>query len=207
VTRGIAAAGGPQHGTKYRYQLGCREECCRRANMRATKAWRAGMTASLIDATGTKRRVQALVALGWTLREISEDAGGFTKNWSHLLLKQQVITSATAEKVDATFERLSMTVPTGPYRQRTRNRAARNGWLPPLAWNDIDDPRETPDLDALDDGDLDPVVVERILSGDFRLKATAAERAEVVARWTGSRAVLGRETGWNIDRYTTKAVA
>lgn len=143
MTRGIANDG-PSHGTKYRYQLGCREECCRRAQMRALKAWRMGMTGTLVDATGTKRRIQALLALGWTLREIGEESGGYTKNWAHLILKQDIVVSTTAAKIDGAFERLCMTVPIGPYRVRTRNRARHNGWLPPLVWNDIDDPDEQP---------------------------------------------------------------
>jgi lambda repressor-like predicted transcriptional regulator len=133
-----------RHGTKYGYQKGCRHDCCTRANTKALKLWRAGLTSTLVDATGTKRRIQALVSLGWTLHEISTEAGGYTKNWAHLLLKQDTVTSTTAAKVDAVFERLSMTVPIGPYRNRTRNRAARNGWLPPLAYDNIDDPDEQP---------------------------------------------------------------
>jgi hypothetical protein len=49
------------------------------------------------------------------------------------------------------YERLSMTLPpettTAEKCDATRSRgiARRNGWLPPLAWNNIDDPSERPD--------------------------------------------------------------
>lgn len=188
-----------RHGTKYGYQLGCRLDCCRSANTRALKRWRAGLTSNLIDATGTVRRVQALVALGWTLAEISQEAGGYTKNWSHLLLKQQTVTTDTAKKIAATYDRLSMRVPDGPYRERTRRRAQRNGWLPPLAWIDIDDLDERPDLTARDDS-VDEVVVLRFLGGDLTVRTNRAERYEIVRRWHGSDAELERHTGWNVPR-------
>lgn len=194
-----------KHGTKYRYQLGCRDECCTRANTRALKLWRAGLTSTLVDATGTKRRIQALIAMGWTLQEVSTDAGGYTKNWCHLILNQETVTSTTAAKIAAVYERLSMTVPTGPYRQRTRSRAARNGWLPPLAWDDIDTDEAPPVADETKE--IDPVVVERILAGDWRCKTTLAERYEVIRQWSRPDLELERHTGWNVARLRRKMAA
>ncbi len=83
---------------------------------------------------------------------------------------------------------------TTPRAQRNKARAA--GWLPPLAWLDIDNPAETPDLSAIDD-EVDEVVVDRLLGGDWSLRATRAERWEVIERWSGSDNELERRTGWN----------
>ena len=55
----------------------------------------------------------------------------------------------------------------------------------------------------------DPVVIDRILAGDFTLAKTAtkAERVEVVARWQGALNELERATGWRADRYRKDGAA
>lgn len=56
----------------------------------------------------------------------------------------------TAKAVLDTYRQMSMTLPAldGPRERavatRARAMAARNGWAPPLAWNNIDDPQEDP---------------------------------------------------------------
>jgi hypothetical protein len=85
---------------------------------------------------------------------------------------------------------------------RARNLAARHGWLPPLAWDDIDDPNETPDFGA-DDYDVDPVVVRRLLEGQ-RIKATHAEKVAALAQWVAdgnSKRELCDHHGWNDGRF------
>lgn len=52
--------------------------------------------------------------------------------------------------------------------------------------------------------DVDEVVVERILNGDWRLFANPSERTEVCRRWVeAGRAMneLRRLTGWKTERY------
>lgn len=52
--------------------------------------------------------------------------------------------------------------------------------------------------------DVDEVVVERILAGEWRLRATRAEKVEVVAQWREagrSLAYLAAVTGWKPERY------
>ena len=68
--------------------------------------------------------------------------------------------------------------------------AAQNGWLPPLAWDDIDtDPDPDPGLPdqlSADVDDLDEIAIERAVIGDgIRLEQlTPAEQEEVVRRLT-----------------------
>ncbi|NUO57266.1 MAG: hypothetical protein HOV78_11410 [Hamadaea sp.] len=92
----------------------------------------------------------------------------------------------------------------------TRNRARGAGYLPPAAWDDPGtlawplgwtSPLLSPAADVVDE-----VAVQRILSGEWRHPANAAERTEVARRWAmggGSLAQLGRLTGWKPERYYT----
>jgi hypothetical protein len=63
---------------------------------------------------------------------------------------------------------------------------------------------------STDTDPADPVVVERILEGDFRLPANRAERVLVVEGWLQrgrSLAQLATSTGWNLERYLPTARA
>ena len=46
--------------------------------------------------------------------------------------------------IHTAYDRLSMTRPEGTRADTARRRARHLGWPPPLAWDDIDDPDETP---------------------------------------------------------------
>lgn len=168
----------------------------RRNNWRKRYARR--VDALYVDSTGTVRRIRALMAIGWRYCDIDTAAGhpSARASWAHNVVTQDKVHIDTAEKVAAVYERLCMTP--GPS-SRVRNLAARRGWPPPLAWDDI----ET-DPEPLADGDtgqtVDPVVVERITHGDWRLAATPAERYAVLDLWDGSDNELERRTGWNVAR-------
>lgn len=103
----------------------------------------------LVDATGTRRRIQALIALGYRHTILAVELGV-----SHDVIRKRSLAPKvnrdTAEAVAAMYERLSMTCPVGRTHHervaisRARNLAARRGWAPPLAWDDIDtDPTPT----------------------------------------------------------------
>lgn len=166
------------------------------------------------SSVGTARRMQAMVALGHSLSSLARRLNvspDQTWKWAHA---ETVVTRRTAAKVGRLYDKLCMTPPPTTTRAErhaaayARTVAKKNGWLPPLVWQDIDDPDERPsrgvDRSGSSHDDVDPVVVARILAGDWRTRATAAERAEVIARWDGSRNELGRLTGWKIERYTTE---
>lgn len=192
------------HGTHSGYVRGCRDECCARAHNRYMKLYRMGRQPRLIDATGTRRRLQALMALGHTAATIDE-AAGKGKNWSHMLARKPRVRSSNAAVVAAIYERLCMVVPDHDHAPRLRTLASQRGYLPPLAWDDIDDPNERPRPSrAVDFTIPDPVVVERILGGDFKVPATRPDRVEVVRRWAAagrSLSELARVTGWKPERY------
>lgn len=98
-----------------------------------------------IDATGTVRRLRALVALGWTETELARRIGWTVANLNLLIVaRRPQVLVRTARLVEGLYDELSMTPgPSG----RARNLAASRGWLPPLAWDDeqIDDPDHQPE--------------------------------------------------------------
>lgn len=96
---------------------------------------------AIVDATGTRRRLQALVALGWTQTKLAASIGWTTANLNNLILSDDDVTRATADLVADLYERLSMRP--GPS-TRASAVARRRGWAPPLAWDNIDDPAEQP---------------------------------------------------------------
>lgn len=99
---------------------------------------------AFIDSTGTTRRLQALVAMGWTQCELGRRIKWTTANINTITLgRRSSVTVATAQLVAKLYDDLSMTP--GPS-ERARRLATRRGWLPPLAWDD--DEIDRPELDA-----------------------------------------------------------
>ena len=100
-----------------------------------------------VDSTGTARRLQALVALGYSQTYLWDRLTGDSKrqNCHHLLTQARpTVTAKTARKVAELYDELSMTP--GPS-DRSRRKAAYYGWAPPLAWDEdeIDNPEAHPD--------------------------------------------------------------
>ncbi|MFI8531760.1 hypothetical protein ACIGMX_16160 [Streptomyces aquilus] len=103
------------------------------------------------DATGTVRRLQALVAAGWPVLYIAAELGMFPTAVSRLMRKR-VVTLCTARRVAAVYDRLWAVDPathgaTPKGILRARNLAHAMRWAPAGAWDDdtIDDPAAFPD--------------------------------------------------------------
>jgi len=108
-----------------------------------------------VDATGTRRRVRALVALGWTQTQLAGQLGMQPVNLSAMLRAvrgQDTVRATTAVAVRGLYDRLWNKFPAEDTPRAARNAAAarrmarERGWPPPLAWNDdrIDDPSAKP---------------------------------------------------------------
>lgn len=98
-----------------------------------------------IDATGTRRRLQALSVLGWSMRALSEQCSVSRLTLVELLSgKTTSVFRRTAAAVATTFDELWNVPATGPQAAQTRSRALAKGWAPPMAWDEIDDPRDVP---------------------------------------------------------------
>lgn len=105
---------------------------------------------AVTDATGTRRRVQALAAVGWPQAALAARLGTTKGNLSATVNGTRV-RAGTARAVRGLYEELwDAPPPQGTRWERTastsaRHRAERQGWAPPLAWNDdIDDPAASP---------------------------------------------------------------
>ncbi len=104
----------------------------------------------LVDATGTRRRLQALMALGYPIPEVARRVGAGESSLQQTVEGRWArIKSVTATKVARVYRHLS-TVPAPPSRfaEQARNEAMANGWYGPMAWDDIDDPECVPDPSA-----------------------------------------------------------
>ncbi|MDT0262301.1 hypothetical protein [Jatrophihabitans lederbergiae] len=150
---------------------------------------------SKVDPTGTRRRLQALVAIGWTLAQLAVQLHRTTTHLTRTLAAAHV-TARTAKQVRDLYNRLWNVRPpqhTSAERaavEAARTAAAQRGWLPPLVWDDIDsDPDPDPykrDQASAGAADIDGIAIERAVAGDgVRLdQLTPAEQAEVVRRMT-----------------------
>ncbi len=94
----------------------------------------------LIDSLGTTRRIEALMAIGWTSGHIA-DLIGVTRSGVRRIKYSRTVQIGTARRVEAAYDALSGRP--GPS-EMTRGRARSLGYAPPLAWDDIDNPDETP---------------------------------------------------------------
>lgn len=155
-----------------------------------------------VDSIGTQRRAQALCAIGYSLSDQARRLGYPVSAYHRSMLRAERVTAGRARAVRDLYDELAMTP--GPSR-RARLDAAKKGWPPPLAWDDIDDPDEIPCSPTEEAGrGYDQAVVERVLGGDWRMPSTDAERTEIARRWYAngrSLADLERLTGFKPDRY------
>lgn len=101
-----------------------------------------------IPALGTTRRLQALVAIGYTNAELSELIPYHYHHISNVILgRQAYVNAATARRVAELFTELQLMPRGDDYAAaRARDRAAKRGWAPPMAWDDdtLDDPDGRP---------------------------------------------------------------
>jgi transcriptional regulator with XRE-family HTH domain len=104
-----------------------------------------------VDATGTTRRLRALMAIGWSGKQLGDRLGVTTANLWPLLRGREHVHAATARKVADLYDEL-WDQPGN--RKKSINLAQRRGWALPLAWDDdeIDDPAAMPHLDTRTDG-------------------------------------------------------
>jgi len=130
-----------KHGTPSCYATGCRRPECTRASALANKAYRLRILDGPVTmpTTGSIRRVQALTAIGWSQEAIAKAAGMHRGTMSCALYRQRSTSVEFHQRIADAYERLCMTP--GPS-SRARAHAEREGWAPPLAWDDIDNDPE-----------------------------------------------------------------
>ena len=144
-----------------------------------------------VDATGTRRRLQALATLGWSVTSLAARSDLALRTLRRALTTTTV-TAETARTVGRLYDQLRAepAAPGNPRDQaaaaRSKARGQRAGWRGPLAWDDIDHDPDEPE--ALEQSGIlavwvDVVAVERAMRGE-RLSLRAPERRDAVSRLT-----------------------
>lgn len=153
---------------------------CRVACANAARAYRSGGTWSdgtLVPMRGTRRRLQALAAIGVGRAELADRLGVDPRMITFLRSEQQSVRVETAAAVTALYDELWNATRTGHASECARTQAAKRGWLPPLGWDSIDDDPEPPTGEPCD---LDEVAVERAVYGHHVPPLNRAERLEAI---------------------------
>lgn len=128
-----------------------------------------------VDATGTRRRMQALIAAGWTNLDLAAEMGYHRSQFARYILDDQpggTVTAATARRAAEVFARLQLaTPPDSVASRRSRLRAARRGWPPPLAWDEdtIDNPCSQPHTspNSNDDDEFAAIIADHRALGRY----------------------------------------
>jgi DNA-binding Xre family transcriptional regulator len=96
-----------------------------------------------IPSIGTTRRLQSLIAIGYRQVDLQDRLGVSQQTMSSVVNgREKGVRTDFAQNVDALFRELQLN-PRGDV--KSVRRAVRRGWVPPMAWENIDDPAETPD--------------------------------------------------------------
>ncbi len=145
-----------------------------------------------IPATGSRRRLQALAVLGWSIPRLASHTS-LSQRTLRTALTGKSLSAATALQIAALYEQLRGRRPPardddeGEAAIAEARRAREAGWRPPLAWDDIDtdpdDPATEPGPARTGATVLDEIAIERAMSGE-PVTLTAAECQEAVARLT-----------------------
>jgi transcriptional regulator with XRE-family HTH domain len=107
-----------------------------------------------IDSTGTTRRIQALVACGWSMSKLAARLGIGRANFTGLAQGRTGVTVTHAKAVADLYDELwDVAPPHVEWRDhiaysRALNYSAKAGWVPPLGWDEdtLDDPAALPDV-------------------------------------------------------------
>ncbi|MCI4659620.1 hypothetical protein [Cryobacterium zhongshanensis] len=146
----------------------------------------------LVDATGTVRRLRALVAIGYSQTDLALRLGLSPVDLSALInAKRKRVPERTFSSTCLIFASLWDIPVLDPAGERLRRIAKARKWAVPLAWDDIDDPAETPNVRGVKSHDLDEIAIELATRGE-RVRLTPAERRVAVAqlhsrRWSDMR--------------------
>lgn len=133
----------------------CRCRPCRTADNRYLKQYKHEVATGrhrTTDGIGTRRRIQALIANGWSCAALALQHGVSSRRIQALAHQTGPLTQTTAQGIQNLYDRLWDQPPPATTRaqqqaaDRARKHAQELGWAVPLAWDDdeIDDPDAQP---------------------------------------------------------------
>ena len=136
-----------------------------------------GRTDPKVPAVGSMRRLRALARLGWPLTASAAGAG-ISHPYARDIAAGRVrrVSRPVADAIAAMFDARSMRP--GPM-PRVATRAKANGWAPPMAWDDIDDPAQRPRgiaASCASRGCADIAAAVGLCKRCYRRQRTAAEK-------------------------------
>lgn len=137
---------------------------------------------ALVPALGVQRRLQALVARGWSQSKLSVRLGLNLSNLNQMF-DRDLVMAATHRAVSALFDEIWDVAPPLESKgdkiaySRAMRYAKERRWLPPLAWDDIDTDVEPPVPD--EEVGVDEVRVELAAAGELVRLSSAELRAAV----------------------------
>lgn len=147
-----------------------------------------------IDSTGSVRRIQALVAIGWSQARLAKRLGMEAGNMSTFMAAENCTVKRALAVRDLYNRYWNQPQPGTDHRSkiaanRARNYAAARGWVPPLAWDDdtIDNPAAKPDLG------FKPKLRDTIADDVEFLHNTGASREEIAERLGSSWDTIERQ--------------
>jgi transcriptional regulator with XRE-family HTH domain len=94
---------------------------------------------ALVLSVGSTRRLQALVAMGYTQSYLAGRLGVTAANSTELFHgKRLCVTASRAREIEALYTELSVAPPETASARRSRCRAQKLGWVDPFGWGDDD---------------------------------------------------------------------
>lgn len=142
-----------EHGTIAAYITDkCKCDECRAAVARNSMTYRRNRAYGrwnrgyVRDQEGLQRRIGGLMWLGWPLRNMAREMGVGQETLSDILEGQKWVHANTAAAIRTGFDRCLAGKPrtTVQHIALAKATARRRGYVSPFAWDDIDDPQETP---------------------------------------------------------------
>lgn len=163
-----------------------------------------------VPGTGTARRVQALVWMGYSIQEIAKATGlntarlGVMARSPHAMVQVRV-----AERIKAYYRQALVRTPGGVRRDRTRRWAESQGWEGPGVWDDIDRderPVRSGDLGVLldyigENPGLTETNTPRLISADLGMPVVLAHKLIKEALKSGEIVKVRR--GHTVRMYTS----
>lgn len=98
-----------------------------------------------VSSLGVRRRLEALACMGWSCEAVAVRIGAHPRPVNRWRSGERAhVMRSTHDAIDRVFRELAYIPAPGRSGQVTRTVAKARGYVPAVAWDDVDDPRERP---------------------------------------------------------------